>query len=50
MAPLGDYNDVVGRVELDLIFNKRWGSGVCVCVCYWPPVYAVCMNHEVVVL
>ena len=25
---LDDSNDVRGRVELDVIFNKRWGSGV----------------------
>ena len=43
MAPLGDYNDVVGRVELDLIFNKRWGSGVCVCVCITGHQYMRCV-------
>ena len=25
---LGGYNDVRGRVEVEVIFNKRWGSGV----------------------
>ena len=25
---MGDYNDVRGRAELEVIFNKRWGSGV----------------------
>ena len=25
---LGDYNYVRGRVELEVIFNKRWESGV----------------------
>ena len=25
---LGNYNDVRGRVELEVIFNKIWGTGV----------------------
>ena len=28
VAYLGDYNDVRGRVEPEVIFNKRWASGV----------------------
>ena len=28
MVYLGDYNDVRGRVELEVVFNKIWGSDV----------------------
>ena len=25
---LSNCNDVIGRVEMEMILNKRWGSGV----------------------
>ena len=28
MAYLGDFSNVRGRLELEVIFNKRWGNGV----------------------
>ena len=28
MASLGDYNDVVDRIELEVVLNKIWGSGL----------------------
>ena len=28
VASLGDSNDVRGRVELEVIFNKTWRSGI----------------------
>ena len=35
---------------ISVIITYSLVSGTIVCVCYWPPVCVVCLNHEVVVL